>query len=74
MLKYDVIVIGSSPADALATLELTKNNKKLPYLIKQGFRAINVWWCLVYRGKKLLDFNIDSVIERELKSINLSST
>jgi len=29
MLKYDVIVIASSPADALATLELAKNNKKL---------------------------------------------
>jgi geranylgeranyl reductase family protein len=75
MLKYDVVVIGSGPAGALAALELAKNNIKVAILDKATLpRYKTCGGGLVFRGRKLLDFNLDSVIEREFKSITIAMT
>lgn len=75
MLKYDVVVIGSGPAGALAAFELAKNNIKVAILDKATLpRYKTCGGGLVFRGRKLLDFNLDSVIEREFKSITVAMT
>lgn len=73
MKDFNVIVIGSGPAGALAALELAKNNISVAIIDKAKLpRYKTCGGGLVYRGRKLLDFNIDSVVEREFKSITIA--
>jgi len=63
------------PAGALAALELAKNNIKVAILDKATLpRYKTCGGGLVFRGRKLLDFELDSVIEREFKSITVAMT
>ncbi len=73
MTNYKVIVIGSGPAGALAALELAKNNIPVAIIDKATLpRYKTCGGGLVYRGRKLLDFDLESVIEREFKSITIA--
>jgi len=75
MLKYDVVIIGSGPAGALAALELAKSNISVAILDKAKLpRYKTCGGGLAYRGIKLLDFDLDSVIERKFKSITIAMT
>jgi len=72
---YNVIVIGSGPAGALAALDLAKNNIKVAIIDKAKLpRYKTCGGGLVYRGRKLLNFDISSVVEREFKSITIALT
>jgi len=70
---FEVIVIGSGPSGALAAVELAKNNIKVAIIDKAKLpRYKTCGGGLVYRGIKLLDFDISSVVEREFKSITIA--
>ena len=75
MLHYNVVIIGSGPAGALAAQELAKNGISVAIIDKATLpRYKTCGGGLVFRGRKLLDFNIDSVIDREFNSITLAQT
>jgi len=75
MPNYKVVVIGSGPAGALAALELAKNNISVAIIDKASLpRYKTCGGGLVYRGRKLLDFDLEAVIEREFKSITIAYT
>jgi geranylgeranyl reductase family protein len=75
MPNYKVVVIGSGPAGALAALELAKSNISVAILDKASLpRYKTCGGGLVYRGRKLLDFDLESVIEREFNSITIAYT
>jgi len=58
MLHYNVVIIGSGPAGALAALELAKNGITVAIIDKATLpRYKTCGGGLVFRGRKLLDFN-----------------
>jgi len=70
---FEVIVIGSGPSGALAAIELAKKNIKVAIIDKAELpRYKTCGGGLVYRGRRLLNFDINSVVEREFKSITIA--
>ncbi|WPR76283.1 geranylgeranyl reductase family protein [Algoriphagus sp. NG3] len=75
MSHYDVAVIGSGPAGAMAAYHLAKKGISVIILEKEILpRYKTCGGGLVYRGRRRMPFDIESVVEREFKQINLYFT
>src|SRR5690606_22962576 len=70
--SFDVAVVGSGPAGAYAAYHLAKNGLSVVLIEKEVLPRYKV--CgggLVYRGRQLLDFDIDSIIESQFSKVDI---
>jgi len=71
MKYFDVAIIGSGPSGASAALELSKNGISSVIIEKEILpRYKTCGGGLVFRGRKILPFNISSVIEKEFFEVD----
>lgn len=70
--NYDVAIIGAGPSGSFAAYHLAKKGISTLLIDKEKFPRYKI--CgggLVYRGRKLLDFEFEKVIEKEFKKIDV---
>lgn len=73
MKYYDVIVVGSGPSGAMAAYEAAKNGHSVAILEKETLpRYKTCGGGLVYRGRKMLPFDISSVVDCEFQSVEVA--
>ncbi|WP_348825319.1 geranylgeranyl reductase family protein [Flavobacterium aestuarii] len=71
MKSFDVAIIGSGPAGASAAFELSKSGISTVIIEKETLpRYKTCGGGLVYRGLKMMPFDITSVVEKEFYSID----
>nr|WP_315149976.1 geranylgeranyl reductase family protein [uncultured Flavobacterium sp.] len=71
MKSFDVAIIGSGPAGASAAFELSKSGISTVIIEKETLpRYKTCGGGLVYRGFKMMPFDISSVVEKEFYSID----
>lgn len=72
MQKFDAVVIGSGPSGGMAAYELAKAGFKVAIVEKESLpRYKTCGGGLVYRGRKMLPFDLQSAIEKEYSSIHI---
>lgn len=70
--NYEVAVIGTGPSGAFAAYNLAKNGISTVIIDKETLPRYKI--CgggLVYRGRKLLDFEIDEILEGEFNQVDI---
>lgn len=70
--NIDVAIIGSGPSGAYAAYQLAKHGKTVLIIEKETLPRYKV--CgggLVYRGKELLDFDIEEIIEASFEKVDI---
>jgi geranylgeranyl reductase family protein len=72
MKSFDVAIVGSGPAGASAAFELSKSGISTVIIEKETLpRYKTCGGGLVFRGLKMLPFDISSVVEKEFHSIDI---
>ncbi|PSL03811.1 geranylgeranyl reductase family protein [Cecembia rubra] len=72
MLKFDAIVIGSGPSGGMAAYEMAKAGLKVAILEKENLpRYKTCGGGLVFRGREMLPFNLETAIEKEFSDIHV---
>lgn len=69
---FDVIVVGTGPSGASAAFKLAENGLSVALIEKEKLpRYKTCGGGLVFRGRQMLPFDLESVIETEFKTIDL---
>ena len=72
MEKFDIAIIGSGPSGAMAAYKAAEEGKKVVLIEKEKLpRYKTCGGGLVFRGRNNLPFNIDQVVEKEFKEIEV---
>lgn len=72
MLKFDAVVIGSGPSGGMAAYEMAKAGLKVAILEKESLpRYKTCGGGLVYRGREMLPFDLQTAIEKEYTNIHI---
>jgi geranylgeranyl reductase family protein len=72
MLIFDAVVVGSGPSGAMAAYEMAKAGLKVAILEKDQLpRYKTCGGGLVFRGRDMLPFDIQSAIEREYPDVDV---
>lgn len=69
---YDVAIIGAGPSGSFAAYHLVKKGISTVIIDKETLPRYKI--CgggLVYRGRKMLDFNIDEILEGEFNQVDI---
>jgi flavin-dependent dehydrogenase len=70
--NYEVAIIGTGPSGAFAAYNLAKKGISTVIIDKETLPRYKI--CgggLVYRGRKMLDFNIDEILEGEFNQVDI---
>jgi flavin-dependent dehydrogenase len=72
MLVFDAVVIGSGPSGGMAAHEMAKAGLKVAILEKETLpRYKTCGGGLVYRGREMLPFDLQTAIEKEYSKIHV---
>lgn len=73
MTTFDIIVVGSGPAGAMAAWEAVQSGLRVAILEKESLpRYKTCGGGLVYRGRDMLPVDLDPVIEREFRAVQVA--
>lgn len=72
MRSFEVVVVGSGPSGAMAALKLAESGLSVAIIEKETLpRYKTCGGGFVFRGKMLLNFDIEPVVEREFKTVKI---